>query len=200
MIKILGWRVSLVDIKWGSWALFLSAFADASFLPLPVTVFFMALVLMNITKAYKYALLATLGTLSGGFAGYAIGHFAWLNQGGEFTPFAHYLLNHIPGFTVQFYNKIQLLYARWDFWILFMSAGIPLPFKIFSISAGVFDINLLLFGATTLISHGIRFFLLAFLSIKLGPEIKRLLAVRLKYIAIAATAFVAILIVVIKVF
>lgn len=200
MVNLLGWKVSLVDIKWGSWFLFICAFADASFLPLPTPMFFLALALLNITKAYKYALFATLGTLAGGFAGYLIGHFVWLNPGGEFTGLANYLFNHIPGFSEEFFNKIQFLYTKWDFWILFVSAALPIPFKIFSISSGVFDVNLFLFGSTTLISHGLRFFLLALLTVKVGPEIKKFLAVRLKLIAIVATACVAIVILAFKVF
>lgn len=200
MVNILGWKLSLVDIKWGSWFLFICAFADASFLPLPTPMLFLALALLNITKAYKYALFATLGTLAGGFAGYFIGHFAWLNHAGEFTGLATYLFNHIPGFSEELFTRIQLMYTKWDFWILFVSAALPLPFKIFSISSGVFDTNPLIFGFTTLISHGARFFLLALLTIKVGPEIRKLLAVNLKRIAIIATTCIAIVIIAIKIF
>jgi membrane protein YqaA with SNARE-associated domain len=110
------------------------------------------------------------------------------------------LHNNIPGFSEAGYNKIHILYAKWDFWILFIAAALPLPFKIFSISSGVFDINLFIFCFATLISQGIKFFLLALLTIKLGPEVKKLLAFNWKPIAIIATACIAIAIVVIKVF
>ncbi len=200
MVNILGWKLSLVDIKWGSWVLFISAFADASFLPLPTPMLFLALALLNITKAYKYALFATLGTLAGGFTGYFIGHFAWLNPVGEFTGLANFLFNNVPGFSEELFSKIQIMYTRWDHWILFLSAALPVPFKIFSISSGVFDTNLLIFGLTTLISHGIRFFLLAFLTIKLGPDIKRILEIHLKRIAIIATLSIAVLLIAIRIF
>lgn len=200
MIKLLGWKVSLVDIKWGSWAIFICTFADASFLPLPTLMVFLTLSLLNITKAYRYAVFATLGTLAGGFAGYSIGHFAWLNPSGEFTGFAHYLFNHIPGFSEEFFNRISLLYTKWGFWILFTSAAIPLPFKVFSISSGVFETNLLLFGITTLISHGIRFMLLAFLAIKAGSEIKRIIETKLKLIAIVTSSCIILVFIAVKIF
>lgn len=186
--------------KWGGWALFFCAFADASFLPLPTPMFFLALALLNISKAYKYALFGTLGTLAGAIAGYSIGHFAWLNMNGEFTGLAQFLFNNLPGFSVAGYDKIQLLYEKWDFWILFVAASLPLPYKIFSISSGVFDINLLMFCFATLVSQAIKFFALALLTIKLGPQVKKLLQFNWKPVIIIAATSIAIAIVVTKVF
>jgi len=194
------WSLQWANTKWGTWSLFICAFADASFLPLPTPMFFLALALLNITKTYKYALFATLGTLSGAIAGYSIGHFAWINMHGEFTGLAQFLFNNIPGFSEEIYNKIHILYSKWDFWILFIASSLPLPYKIFSISSGVFDINIFIFCIATLISQGIKFFLLALLIIKLGSEVKKLLEFNLKPIAIIATACIAIAIVAIKVF
>jgi membrane protein YqaA with SNARE-associated domain len=184
----------------GSMGIFICAFADASILGLPTPMLFIALALLDLRKAYKYALIGTLGILSGAVAGYSIGHFAWLNANGEFTGVAQFLFNNIPGFSEEGYNKIQILFAKWDFWILFLAAALPLPFKIFSISSGVFDINLLIFCVATLISQGIKFFLLALLTLKLGPEVKKLFQFNWKPIAIIATATIAIVIVLIKIF
>ena len=194
------WSLQWANTKWGVWALFICAFADASFLPLPTPMFFLALALLNITKAYKYALFGTLGTVSGAMAGYAIGHFAWLTPNGNFTGIAQFLFNNIPGFSEAIYDKIQILYVKWDFWILFIAASLPLPYKVFSISSGVFDINLFIFFFATLISQGLKFFLLALLTIKLGPGVKKLFELKWKPIAIIATSGIALAIVVIKAF
>jgi membrane protein YqaA with SNARE-associated domain len=198
--KLQVWSLQWAKTKWGTWLLFFCAFADASILPLPTPYFFLALTLLNINNAYKYALFATLGTLFGAIAGYSIGHFAWLTMNGEFTGFAQFIINHIPGFSEAVYNNIQVQYAKWDFWILFLASLLPLPYKIFSISSGVFDINIFVFCIATLISQGIRYYLLALLIIKIGPEVKKLLKAKLKPIAIAATICIAITIIVIKVF
>ena len=194
------WSLKWANTKWGTWSLFICAFTDASFLPLPTLMFFLALALLNISKTYKYALFTTLGTFSGAIAGYSIGHFAWINMQGEFTGLAQFLFNNIPGFSEEIYNKIHVLYSKWDFWILFIASSLPLPYKIFSISSGVFDINIFIFCLATLISQGIKLFLLALLIIKLGPEVKKLLEFNLKPIAIIATACIAVVIIVIKVF
>jgi membrane protein YqaA with SNARE-associated domain len=194
------WILKWADTRWGVYALFFCAFADASIFGLPTPLLFLALALLNVKKAYKYALFGILGTLAGSIAGYSIGHFAWLDMNGEFTGLAQFLFRNIPGFTEAGYNKIHTLYANWDFWILFIAAALPLPFKIFSISSGVFDINFFMFCFATLISQGIKFLLLALLTIKLGPEVKKLLAFNWKPVAIIATASFAIAIVVIKIF
>jgi len=119
---------------------------------------------------------------------------------GEFTGLAQFVFKNIPGFTEAGYNKIHILYANWDFWILFLAASLPLPYKLFSISSGVFDINFFIFCFATLISQGIKFFLLALMAIKFGPEAKKLLEFNRKPIAIIATTCITIAIVVIKVF
>lgn len=194
------WILNWANTKWGQWVLFLCAFSDASIFGLPTPPLFLALALLNIKKVYKYALFGILGTLSGSVAGYLIGHFAWLDMNGEFTGLAQFLLNNIPGFSEAGYNKVHILYAKWDLWILFVAAALPLPYKIFSISSGVFDINLLIFCFATLASQGIKFLLLALLTIKLGPEVKKLLKLNWKPIAIIATACITIAVVVIKLF
>jgi membrane protein YqaA with SNARE-associated domain len=197
--RLQDWTLQWANTKWGMWALFICAFSDASFLGLPTPLLFMALALLNITKAYRFALSGILGTVAGALAGYSIGHFAWLNANGDFTGVAQFLLKNIPGFSEAGYAKIQILYENWDFWILFIAAALPIPFKIFSISSGVFDINIILFGLATLISQGLKFYLLAFLTIRMGPEVKKLFAFNWKPIAIILTACIAIAIVIIKV-
>lgn len=198
--SIRSWSLKLADTKWGAWSLFLCAFADASFFGLPTPMLFMALVLLNIKKTYLYILVGILGTLTGSIAGYSIGHFAWLNGDGEFTRLAQFFFNNIPGFTEAGYAKIQLLYAKWDFWILFVAAALPLPYKIFSISSGVFDVNLIIFSVATLVSQGIKYYLLGLLTIKLGPEVKKIFEYNWKPFLIIVTAGVAITIFLIKVF
>jgi len=198
--KLHVWSLQWANTKWSTWALFICAFADASFLPLPTPLFFITLILLNVNKAYKYALFGTLGTLFGAVVGYSIGHFAWLNMNGDFTGLAQFLMNHIPGFSETVYNNIQTQYAKWDFWILFVAAIIPVPYKIFSISSGIFDINVVMFCVATLVSQGIKFFLLAQLIIKIGPGVKKLLEFKLKPIVIIVTACVVLTIVLLKVF
>jgi len=192
--------LQLANTKWGTWTLFLFSFADSSFLPLPITTFFIVLSLINPLRAYKYALFNTLGTLAGALAGYIIGHFIWLNITGEFTGVANFIFTKIPGCSEVLYNQIHILYAKRGFWILVLASFTPIPFGLFSISSGAFAINIFIFCLATLISQGIKFFLLAFIIIKSGDKIKKLNEFNWKPFAIITTICVVIAILVIKVF
>jgi len=194
------WSLQWANTKWGSWALFFCAFVDASLLPMPTPMFFLVLAFLSIEKIYKYAIYGTLGFLFGAIAGYLIGHFAWLNANGDFTQFAQFLINHIPGFSETMYNTIHIQYEKWDFWILFMASFVPLPYKLFSISAGVFNINFFILCIATLIGQALKFYLFALLIIKIGPEVKKLFEFKLKPIAIIISVCIAATIIAIKVF
>lgn len=194
------WSLHWANTKWGAWALFFCAFADASFLPMPTPIFFLTLTLLNITNAYKYALFGTSGLLFGSLAGYFAGHFAWLDAEGNFSGFAQFLFNNIPGFSATTYNNIHLLFEKWDVGILLFASFMPLPYNIFSISSGVFDVNLFMFSIATIVGQGIRFYLMAFLIIKLGPEVKKLFEFKLKPLTIMVIACIAISVVAINIF
>jgi membrane protein YqaA with SNARE-associated domain len=192
------WSLRWAGTKWGALALFLCAFADASFLPLPTPLFFLTLTLLNVKHGYKYALYGTSGVLLGSLTGYFAGYFAWLDAQGNFSEFAQFMFNHMPGFSSTVYNDIHLLYEKWDVWILLVASFMPLPYNIFSISSGVFDVNLFMFSLATIIGQGIRYLLMAFLIIKLGPEVKKLFEYKVKpYVYIIVTC-IAVLIVIIK--
>lgn len=90
--------------------------------------------------------------------------------------------------------------TKWGLGILFIAPFIPVPYKLFSISAGVFDMNIPIFSLGTLIGQGLRFYLLSFLIIKIGPGIKKMLELNKKSIAIAVTVCIAISIMAITMF
>jgi len=181
--------------------MFAIAFADASFLPMPTPIFFIGLSILYPPKTYKYALFGILGTFSGAFLGYAIGHFAWLTASGDFTSFASFLMNNIPGFSETLFNNIQAQFLKWDFWILLVASLLPIPYKIFSISSGVFDMNIILFAVTTLLAQAVKFYLLAYLTIKIGVDVKKIVDFKYKPLAVVASlGIIALAIIAIKTF
>ena len=174
------------NTKLGIFILFISAMADASFLPLPITTLFLFLIFLNSKMIHKYVFFVILGTLSGATAGYLFGHFAWLKSDGEFTDAVQFLFNNIPGFTPGVYQKVHDLFTKWDFWILCAATVTPLPYGMFSVSSGVFDVGIIIFLLTTLVCQTIKFSFLALLTMKLGPEVKRMMKFNWKPIAILA--------------
>ena len=187
-------QLNHANAQWSTWVLFIFAFIDASFLPLPVATTFLLLILVDSTRSMRYIIFSTLGTLAGALTGYLIGHFAFLNAHGDTTGLLHFLFNHLPGFSDSAYNKMQVLYSRWDFWILFTASFIPIPYSLFSLSAGVFEINLFIFCIATLLSQALKFFLLAFVTIKLGPEVKMRFKSNQKLKPVVITASICIVI------
>ncbi len=135
----------------------------------------------------------------GAMAGYSIGHFAWLDTSGDFTRLAHFVFDNVPGFSELSYNKIQIQYAKWDFWILFVASLMPVPYKLFSISAGVFDINIFMVCIATLISQGAKYYFLALMAIKIGPRVKEWIQSRLVTAALITAGSIVAAIVLIRV-
>lgn len=193
------WVMKWAETKWGAWGLFSCAFADASFIGVPTPMFFFAVSILNLSKAYKYALYGTLGILLGSIAGYTIGHFAWLNSHGDFSGLANAAFKYIPGFSQDSYNNINAVLGKWDFLVLLISSFVPVPFMIFSVSSGVFDINFLMFCLAIFVGQGLRFYLMAFLIVKLGPGFKKLFRYNFKTAAIFSAVSITAAIVLIKV-
>jgi len=189
--QMYNWVLKWAETPYGPLALFILAFAESVFFPIPPDVLLIALALGISGKAFRFALICTIGSVSGAFVGYALGHFAWLTASGEFTGFANFFFNNIPGFSVSLFNSIKALFVEWDFWVIFTAGFTPIPYKVFTVTSGVFDINIIMFFVASVISRGARFFLVAFLIWKFGPTIKSFIE---KYFNLLAMGFTVVLI------
>lgn len=181
------WVLHFANTPHGAIALFLLAFAESSFFPIPPDALLIALVLGAQTKAFKFASICTVGSVLGALAGYAIGHFLWWTPSNEFTGIANFFFINIPSFTPAAFYKIQGMYEQYDFWIIFTAGFTPIPYKIITISSGAFNINIIMFIIASIISRGARFFLVAFLIWKFGPQIKSFIDKYFNWLAIAFT-------------
>jgi membrane protein YqaA with SNARE-associated domain len=189
--KLYDWVLAWAESPNSLWALFLIAFAESVFFPVPPDILLIAMVLGKTNKAFKFAAITTLGSVSGAVLGYFLGRYAWETPSGEFTAFAMLFFNYIPGFTVELFNEIKQLFIDWDFWVIFTAGFTPIPYKVFTISGGVFQINFFMFILASVVSRAARFFLVAFLIWKFGPGIKSFID---KYFNLLALAFTVLLI------
>lgn len=185
--KLYDWVLSWSETRYGGAALFVLAFAESSFFPIPPDALLIALVLGSTAKAFKYALSCTLASVTGAFLGYAIGHFLWWTPEGSFTGIAHFFFENIPGFTTEVFHQIKSMYEEYDFWIIFTAGFTPLPYKVFTVSSGAFNISLPMFFLASLVSRGARFFIVAFLIWKFGPAIKAFIDKYFNWLAISFT-------------
>lgn len=185
--KLYDWVLHWAKTPYGPLALFVIAFTESSFFPIPPDALLIALVLGSTTKAFRFAATCLAGSVTGALFGYAIGYFLWWTPSGDFTPIANFFFNNIPGFSVTSFNEIKSLYDEHDFWIIFTAGFTPLPYKVITISSGAFKINLSVFIIASIISRGARFFLVAFLIWKFGPQIKTFIDKYFNWLAVAFT-------------
>ena len=185
--KLYDWVLHWAETPYGSAALFLLAFAESSFFPIPPDALLIALVLGSSKKAFRFASICLAGSVSGAILGYAIGHYLWWTPSNEFTNIALFFFNNIPGFTETAFFDIQKLYNEYDFWIIFTAGFTPLPYKVITISSGAFNINFVMFLVASIISRGARFFLVSYLIWKFGPSIKAFIDKYFNWVAIAFT-------------
>jgi membrane protein YqaA with SNARE-associated domain len=185
--KLYDWVLHWAETPYGAPALFLLAFVESSFFPIPPDALLIALALGASTRAFRFASLCTIGSVLGAFLGYAIGHFLWWTPAGEFTGIAEFFFANIPGFTRDAFYAIQKTYETYDFWIIFTAGFTPVPYKVITISSGAFNIGLAIFIIASSISRGARFFLVALLIRKFGPRIKSFIDRYFNWLAIAFT-------------
>jgi membrane protein YqaA with SNARE-associated domain len=163
--RLYDWVLHWADTPYGAPALFLLAFAESSFFPLPPDVLLIALCLSAPVRSFRYAMLASGGSLLGGIGGYVIGFALWSAISGLFY-------QYIPGFTPEGFVRVQDLFARHDFWVVFTAGFTPIPYKLFTIGAGVFKINFMMFVVASALSRSLRFFILAGLVYTFGDKIR----------------------------
>jgi len=161
--KLYDWVLSWAHHRHAPLALFLLAFAESSFFPVPPDVLLIALALGIPLRAFRFAIITTVGSVLGGLAGYAIGH-GFMNSVGQWVLDVYHL-------HAQF-EKIRLWYLEYDVWAVAVAGFTPIPYKIFTIAAGAFDMDIWRFALASLISRGARFFLLAWLIHHYGAGIK----------------------------
>ncbi|MEX0933929.1 MAG: DedA family protein [Candidatus Paceibacterota bacterium] len=142
------------------------SFAESSFFPLPVEILYIPMLLARASRWFYYATLTTLSSVAGGIFGYVIGAF---------------LFGVLGEFLVSLYSlekemlALQEHYAGGAFLAIFIGAFTPIPYKIFTISAGFFSINFFTFLVASVLGRGIRYYLLGFLFARYEKTLNHLL-------------------------
>ena len=163
--RLYDWVLHWADTPYGLQALAILALAESSFFPIPPDPLLIALCLGATNRALRFAAVTTIASVVGGLLGYAIGAVVWGSVSGFF-------FEYVPGVTPEAFASVQGLYDRWDFWAVFMAGLTLIPYKVFTISAGVFAINFPVFVFASVLSRGLRFFLLAGLIYLYGESIR----------------------------
>ena len=180
--RLYSWVLHWAETPYGTWALFLLAFCESSFFPIPPDILLIALSVSIPKNSFKYAAVCTAGSLMGGCLGYLIGWQFMVSIGEKIIQF--YGLTH----KMQY---IKDIYMQYDAWAIGIAGFTPIPYKVFTISAGAFEINFTVFIIASAVSRAARFFLVGGLIYIFGPKIQAFID---KYLNVLAIAFVVLLV------
>ena len=165
-----GWFRRLYDrcLEWvqtpyGLWALFLIAVAESSFFPIPPDIFLIVLAVATPKKAFRYAAICAVGSVLGGALGYGLGL-------GFMDTIGVRILDWY-GLQAKF-EVVKELYQQYDAWAVGAAGFTPLPYKLFTITAGAFHLNFFTFMLVSLISRSARFFLVAAFIYRFGAPVR----------------------------
>jgi membrane protein YqaA with SNARE-associated domain len=172
------WVVHWAQTPYGGLALFVLAFCESSFFPIPPDVLLIGLCMANSRQAFWFALVCSLGSTLGGIFGYILGR-----MGGR--PLLERFVR------AERISLVQNHYQRWDVWAVAIAGFTPIPYKVFTISAGAFLLDFWRFVFASILSRSARFFLVAGLFYFFGPTINKLIS---RYFNVFSILFIILLI------
>jgi len=162
--RLKAWVEAFAEKPYALTALFVLAFVEASFFPVPPDVLLIALAVSQPKRSFRYATICTIGSVMGAFLGYYIGY-------AFFETMAKPILNfyHAMGSFQVVLDK----YRENAFTAIVIAGFTPIPYKVFTIAAG-FDrtVSLATLALASLVGRSGRFFLVAWLISMFGPTVK----------------------------
>jgi membrane protein YqaA with SNARE-associated domain len=175
--------------KNAKWWLFGISFAESSFFPIPPDFYLMPVVAQNRSKWAFFAFITTISSVFGGLFGYFIGAVLFETVGRFIVE--TYKLNDELVIVSDFFNSHAFL-------SIFTAAFTPIPYKIFTIAAGLFKINIFIFVIASVLGRGIRFFAVSLIMKIFGEKISQ---IAFKYFNLFTLVFaiIAILFIVYKI-
>jgi membrane protein YqaA with SNARE-associated domain len=193
------WVLAWAESRHSQLALFLLALAESSFFPVPPDVLLIALVMGAHKKWLRFAALCSVGSVVGGMLGYAIGYGAFELIGNHIVNLVASLSGTDPGELLTqanyWFNEKELFDMKVGAWAVGIAGFTPIPYKVFTIAAGFFEMNFAVFVIASAISRSARFFIVAgligLLFDRYGDRIKTFID---KYFNLLAVAFVALLV------
>ena len=163
------------------WALAGVSFVESSVFPIPPDVMLIPMVLAERRKAWFFAGLCTIASVLGGAFGYLIGYFLFESLGEPILS--------LYGYEAAF-EDFAHRYNEYGAWIVFFAGVTPFPYKVITIASGVTQLNFIVFMVASVLSRGLRFFVVAGLLYWFGPPIKDFIE---RYLGVLFTIFVILL-------
>ncbi|OGV68758.1 MAG: cytochrome B [Lentisphaerae bacterium RIFOXYB12_FULL_65_16] len=163
--RLYNWTLSWADTPYGAPALAVLSFIESSFFPIPPDVLLIALCFSKPARWFRYALLCSVASVLGGVLGWYIGIAFW-----DFS--SSFFFHYVPGFTPKVFDLVQQKYQANAFLAILTAAFTPIPYKVFTIASGVFDVPLQTLVLASAVGRSGRFFLVAILIRACGTPIR----------------------------
>jgi membrane protein YqaA with SNARE-associated domain len=180
--KLYDWTINWSKTKRAPYALFGIAFAESSFFPVPPDTLLIPMTVGNRQRWFVFAAICTVGSVTGAFLGYLIGWALWESVGQPIVDFYHLEASM---------ELVRERYAENAFLAILTAAFTPIPFKVFTIAAGLFKISPIVLLLAASIGRASRFFLVAGLLRVFGRKISDSIE---KYFDILSLLFLGLLI------
>jgi membrane protein YqaA with SNARE-associated domain len=152
--RLFDWCMSWSESRYGTPALAVMSFAEASFFPIPPDVLQIALSSSQPRRSFRYATVSMVASVLGAILGWLIGMLAWE----VCRPF---FFGFVPGFTPENFARVQAYYQENAGLYIFTAAFTPIPFKVFTIASGVFSVELWTLFVASVLGRGARFYAVA---------------------------------------
>ncbi|HEY3642437.1 MAG TPA: YqaA family protein [Xanthobacteraceae bacterium] len=177
------WCIDAAGKPHAAWILVAVSFVESSFFPVPPDIMLIPMTLARPDRAWRYAILCTLGSVAGGMLGYLIGALLYDSIGQWIVRLWGY------GDKIE---AVRQAFADYGAWIILGKGVTPIPYKIVTIASGFAGYNFGLFVALSFLTRGARFFAEAFLLKRYGPRARVMIEKRLGFwVAISALVLVA---------
>jgi membrane protein YqaA with SNARE-associated domain len=181
--RLYDWVIHWAETPYGTPALFFISLAESSFFPIPPDVLQLALSFSRPRRAFFYAAVSAVASVLGALIGWLIGHLFWVST-------ESFFYRYVPGFTPEHVEHVGRLYQQNAFLAIFGAAFTPIPFKVFTISAGIFSDYVSL--STLIIASALgrtgRFMLLAACVRLFGPTMRRIVERHFELVTLALFA------------
>ncbi len=189
--RLYDWTLHWAETPYGVPALFVVAFAEASFFPIPPDVILLALTLGTPRRAPRFVAVCTAGSVLGAVLGWWLGLGLWASMGvsaacPQFEG-GGWLFDNVPGFHCGAFETVQRLYRDNAVMALFTAAFTPIPFKVFTVAAGVFGIPLATLVGASLAGRFARFALIGGLIYFFGARVRDFIERRFELLTVAFT-------------
>lgn len=175
--SVYDWVMRLAGHRHAQWYLAFVSFIESSIFPIPPDAMLVPMTLAKPQRAWRYATICTIASVLGGIAGYAIGMFL-------FDTVGQWILDvyNLGAKFVDFQDKFN----EWGLPIVFFAGLTPFPYKVITLMSGVTEMSLAIFIAASVVSRGMRFYMVCGLLWWLGDPMRLFIEKYLGWLTLAA--------------